>query len=157
MKRWFIILLAVILLATLQLAWPTRLTFFYGRPDLLLIFVIAAVFFLDFRVALVTSILCGLFKDVFLPAGFGLNTILFSISCYTISKLSLQISTEPDIIRLGLVFAAALLNNVISGLVSVNSGALIPAGIFLRSLIIPSVYTAALSPLVFKLAKKITS
>ncbi len=156
MKK-LLLLLTVVFLATLQLAWPARLTFFYGRPDLLLIFVIAAVFFLDFRSALAISILCGLFKDVFLPAGFGLNTILFSVSCYAVSKLSLQISTEPEIIRLGLVLAAALLNNIISGLVSVNSGALIPAGIFLRSLIIPSVYTAALSPLVFKLTKKITS
>ncbi len=157
MKKWLIILLTVVALATLQLSWPARLTFFYGRPDLLLTFVIAAVFFLDFRAALAISILCGLFKDVFLPAGFGLNTVLFSISCYAISKLSRQISTEPGIIRLGLVLSAALLNNIISGLVSVNSGALIPAGIFLRSLIIPSVYTAALSPLVFKLAKKITA
>ena len=155
MKRLFL-LLAVVFLATLQITWPTRLTFFYGRPDLLLIFVIAAVFFLDFKLALVISILCGLFKDVFMPAGFGLNTILFGIWCYAISKLSLQISTEPDIIRSGLVLAAALLNNIISGLVSVNSGALIPAGIFLRSLIIPSLYTAALSPLVFKLTRKIT-
>lgn len=157
MKKWLIILLTVVVLATLQLTWPCRLTFFYGRPDLFLISVIAAVFFLDFKAALAISILCGLFKDAFLPAGFGLNTILFSISCYAISRLSLQISTEPDIIRLGLVLVAALLNNIISGLVSVNSGALIPAGIFLRSLIIPSLYTAALSPLVFKLAKKITA
>lgn len=156
MKK-LLLLLTVVFLATLQIIWPARLTFFYGRPDLLLIFVIAAVFFLDFRVALAISILCGLFKDVFLPAGFGLNTILFSIWCYAISKLSLQISTEPEIIRLGLVLAVALLNNIISGLVSVNSGALIPAGIFLRSLIIPSLYTAALSPLVFKLAKKLAA
>ncbi len=155
MKK-LLLLLTVIVLATLQLAWPARLTFFYGRPDLLLIFVVAAVFFLDFRVALVISILCGLFKDVFLPAGFGLNTILFSIWCFAISRLSRQISTEPGFIRLGLVLIAALLNNIISGLASVNSGGIIPAGIFLRSLIIPSVYTAALSPLVFKLTRKIT-
>lgn len=157
MKKRLIILLTVVVLATLQITWPAGLFFFNGRPDLLLIFIVAAVFFLDFRAALAISILCGLFKDVFLPAGFGLNTILFSITCYAISRLSLKISTEHEVMRLSLVLAAALLNNIISGLESVNSGGIIPAGIFLRNLIIPSVYTAALSPLVFKLVKKIAA
>jgi rod shape-determining protein MreD len=156
MKKWFF-LLTIIALATLQLTWPGFLTFFNARPDLLLIFVIAAVFYLDFKVALALSILCGLFKDVFLPGSFGINTILFPAWCYAIWRLGRQISTELYFIRPALVLTTALLNNIISGLQSVNLGGIIPPGIFLLNLIIPSVYTAALSPLIFKLTKKIAA
>ncbi|MFA4854758.1 MAG: rod shape-determining protein MreD [Candidatus Omnitrophota bacterium] len=156
MKKW-VLLLTIIALATLQLTWPGFLTFFNARPDLLLIFVIAAVFYLDFKVALALSILCGLLKDVFLPGSFGINTILFPAWCYAIWRLGRQISTEFYFIRPALVLTTALLNNIISGLQSVNLGGIIPPGIFLLNLIIPSVYTAALSPLIFKLTKKIAA
>ena len=156
MKKW-VLLLTIIALVTLQLTWPGFLTFFNARPDLLLIFVIAAVFYLDFKVALALIILCGLLKDVFLPGSFGINTILFTAWCYAICRLCRQISTELDFIRLAIVLTTALLNNIISGLQSVNLGGIIPPGIFLLNLIIPSVYTAALSPLIFKLTKKIAA
>ena len=153
MKKW-LYLLTVIILATLQLTWPGFLTFFNARPDLLLIFVVSIVLYSDFKAALALSILCGLLKDVFLPMAFGTNTILFSIWCYLIFRLSRQLSTESGFLRLALVLVVAFLNNIISGLQSVYSGS-IPVGIFFGSLIISTVYTVALSPLVFKLTKKI--
>jgi rod shape-determining protein MreD len=156
MRKWFLLLL-LIALGTLELSWPKFLTFFYARPDLLLIFAIAAVFYLDFKLALAISILCGLFKDIFLPIGFGMNTILFSIFCYLVHRILRQISAEFDFMPLALVLVVALFNNIITGLITVNSGNIIPWGIFLRNLIIPSVYTALVSPLVFKLTKKITA
>lgn len=156
MKKWLLLAVAMVL-AVLQLSWPEFLVFFHARPDLLLIFVAAAVFYLDFKIALVFAIICGLLKDAFLPGDFGINTVLFSFWCYAIWKLGRQISTEQTIVRLAIVFITAFLNNIISGVQSVNLGNFIPAGIFLRNLIIPSLYTAALSPLVFKLTKKITA
>lgn len=156
MKKWLLLAVAMVL-AVLQLSWPEFLVFFHARPDLLLIFVTAAVFYLDFKIALVFAIICGLLKDAFLPGDFGINTVLFSFWCYAIWKLGRQISTEQTIVRLAIVFITAFLNNIISGVQSVNLGNFIPAGIFLRNLIIPSLYTAALSPLVFKLTKKITA
>ncbi len=156
MKNFFFLLTAVIL-GTLQITWPGFLTFFNARPDLLLILAVSAVFYLDFKVALVFGIFCGLLKDTFLPQDSGINTILFGIYCYAAYRLSRQISTEHDFIRLALILAIALLNNIISGLQTVNLGNIIPAGIFLRNLIIPSVYTALVVPLVFKLTKKIAA
>jgi len=156
MRKWFL-LLFLIVLATLELTWPKFLTFFYARPDLLLILCIAAVFYLDFKVALAISILSGLFKDIFLPVGFGMNTILFSIFCYCTHKIFRQISTEFDFMPMVLVLVVALFDNIISGFVTVNLGNIIPWGIFLRNLIIPSVYTALVSPLIFKLTKRITA
>ena len=156
MKKW-LFLFGLVILATLQLTWPVFLSFFNCKPDLLLIFALAAVFYLDFKIALVFSILAGLTKDAFLPTPLALNTILVSMWSYLVYRLSRQISTDNDVVRLVLVLTVALLNNIIIGLQILNSGNIIPVGIFLRNLIVLSVYTSALSPLVFKLAKKITA
>lgn len=141
----------------MQINWPAFLNFFYCKPDLLLIFMVALVFYADFKTALLFGILAGLAKDVFLPWTLAMNTICFSIWSYLIYRLSRQISTEDDYIRLTIVLVAALLNNFIIGLQSVAAGNIIPPGIFLRNLIIVSVYTMALSPLIFKLIKKIAA
>lgn len=156
MKKLFF-LLTVIILATLGLNWPNFLVFFYCKPDLLLIFMVALVFYTDFKTALLFGILAGLAKDVFLPQALAINTICFSIWSYLIYRLSRQVSTEEDYVRWAIVLVAALLNNFIIGLASVATGNIIPPGIFLRNLIMVSVYTAALSPLIFKLTKKIAS
>lgn len=156
MKKW-LILLAIIIFTTLQLSWPVFLNFFYCKPDLLLILAIAFVFYLDFKAALILAFFCGLLKDIFLPGFFAINTILFGIWSYLLYRLSRQISTENSYVRLTIVLVISLLNNMIIGLQSINSGNIIPVGIFLRNLIISPIYTAALSPLVFKLTKKIAA
>ena len=156
MKKWFFLLI-IIILAFLQLTWPVFLSFFNCKPDFLLILIVALVFYLDFKIALVFTVLAGLAKDLFLVQPFAVNTILFSIWSYLIYLLSRQISTENGYVRAAIVLIAALLNNIIIVLQTVHSGGIIPPGIFLRNLIISSVYTAALSPLVFKFAKKIVS
>lgn len=156
MKKWFILLI-IILLATVQLDWPVFLNFFYCKPDLLLILAVVSVFYFDFKFALVLAVLAGLVKDAFLPQTFAVNTVLFTIWSFFVYRLSRQISTEHNYVRLAIVLIVAVFNNIIIGLQSLNSGNIIPAGIFLRNIIISSVYTAALSPLVFKLTKKIAA
>lgn len=155
MKKWPLLLIAIIL-ATFQLTWPVFLSFFNCKPDLLLILAVTLIFYLDFKAALIFAVFCGLLKDVFLPSSVALNTILFSLWSFLIYRLSSQVSTEDDYMRLAIVLVVSLLNNIVIGLQSINSGNIIPPFIFLRNLIIPSVYTAALSPLVFKLVKRIT-
>jgi len=156
MKKLYF-LLAIIILATLGLDWPNFLNFFYCKPDLLLIFMVALVFYTDFKTALFFGILAGLTKDIFLPWSLPINTICFSIWSYLIYRLSRQISTEEDYVRWSIVLVAALLNNFSIGLQGLATGNIIPPGIFLRNLIIVSVYTTLLSPLVFKLTKRIAS
>lgn len=156
MKKLFFLLI-IIILATLGLNWPNFLSFFYCKPDLLLIFMVALVFYTDFKTALIFGILAGLVKDVFLSQTPAINTICFSIWSYSVYRLSRQISTEEDYVRLAVVLVVALLNNLIIGLQSVATGNIIPPGIFLRNLIIVSVYTTALSPLLFKLTKRMAA
>ena len=156
MKKLFF-LLTIIILATLGLNWPNFLNFFYCKPDLLLIFMVALVFYTDFKTALLFGILGGLAKDVFLPWTLAINTICFSIWSYSVYRVGRQISTEEIYVRLAIVLVVALLNNFIIGLESLATGNIIPPGIFLRNLIVVSVYTSLLSPLIFKLTKRIAA
>jgi len=156
MKKW-LILFVLIILATLQLSWPALLSFFNAKPDLLLIFSLSLVFYFNFKFALAAAILAGLLKDAFLPAGMAINTLLFGVWSYLTFRLSSQISTENNYVRLSIILIIAVLNNTALGIQSLSSGNYIPAGIFLRKLIISSVYTTAFSPLVFKLTKRIAA
>ena len=157
MKKWLLILSTLIILATLQISWPVSLIFFHTKPDLLLIFVVSLVFYFNFKIALVSAILAGLLKDAFLPSSMAINTILFSIWSYLTFRLSSQISTENNYVRLIIILIIAVLNNTVLGIQSLNYGNYIPAGIFLRNLLISSVYTLGLSPLIFKLTKRIAA
>jgi rod shape-determining protein MreD len=156
MKK-FLIILAIILLATLQLNWPGFLYFFRCQPDLLLIFAVALVFYTDFKFALFCGVLSGLAKDVFLPWSLGVNTLLFSILVYGVSRLNRQISSDEFYVRPVVVLVCSLLNNFIIGLQSVSAGNIMPPGIFLRNLILVSLYSTLISPLIFKLTEKINA
>ncbi|MDD5281189.1 MAG: hypothetical protein PHF69_00600 [Candidatus Omnitrophica bacterium] len=104
-----------------------------------------------------SAILAGLLKDTFMPSGLAINTVLFGVWSYLTFRLSSQISTENNYVRLAIILLIAVLNNTVLGIQSLHSGNYIPAGIFLRNLIIPSVYTGAVSPLIFKLTKRISA
>ncbi len=156
MKK-LLFLLIIIVLASFELNWPNFLNFFYCKPDFLLIFMVALVFYTDFRTALLFGILAGLAKDVFLPWPLAMNTICFSIWSYLIYRLSRQISTEEDYVRWAIVLVTVLLNNLVLGLRFIATGNIMPPGIFLRNLIIVIIYTTVVSPLIFKLTKKISA
>ena len=156
MKKWALLIIAILFLATLQLVWPVFLSFFNCKPDLLLIFSLSLVFYINFKAAFLFTVFAGLLKDSFLPQGpQAMNTVLFALWAYSCHRLSRQIATEDDYVRLGIIFIVAFLHNIVFGVQGLNSG--VPAGIFLRSMAISSVYTAGLSPFIFKLAKKITA
>ncbi|MFA6357689.1 MAG: rod shape-determining protein MreD [Candidatus Omnitrophota bacterium] len=154
MKKCFLFL-AVIFIVTLQLIWPGFLTFFNCKPDLLLVFAVSLVFYFDFKTALIFAILTGFAKDIFLPSSFAINTVSFSIWVYLVYKLLRQISSENDYVRLAIVLLVIFLNNIVTNLQILSLGNIVPMGIFLRNLIISSIYSAAVSPLIYKLIKKI--
>jgi len=156
MKK-LLFLLVIVVLATLELVWPSFLNFFSCKPDLLLVFTVALVFYTDFRTALLLGALCGLTKDAFLPWGPAINALCFSLWSYAVHRISRQISTEENYVRLGIVLVVSLFNNLVIGLYSLTSGIMLPAGIFLRNLILISIYTVIISPLIFKLTKKIAA
>jgi len=120
------------------------------KPDLLLICVVFASLNFNLRWALIFSVFAGVFKDVFSANTFGLNTLLFALWSFLIVRLAREISIDDEILRAILILAAVALHNIICGLVFIYCGKFIPPGIIVRIVLIESVYTALVSPLVFR-------
>lgn len=152
--RRTVFFIAIACAAVAQLSLLNSLSIFGVKPDLLLAGVLAASLVLPLRYALVLSIICGIFKDLFLSvAPNGLNTVLFVLWGYLLSRLNSQISTEHILVRAVLILALSALHNLISGLAGAYAGNFIPAGIFLKILFISPLYTTLVSLLFLKLAR----
>jgi rod shape-determining protein MreD len=156
MNKWFIALV-LIGLAIVQLAWPSFLSPFNIKPDLLLVFAVSLVFYFNLGAAIALGAACGLLKDAFLPQAAAINAVLFAVWIYSAFKLSSQISTDDDYARLSLILIAILLNNIVMGLRVLSLGGYVPAGIFLRNIIVGTLYSAAFSPLILKLTRRVSS
>lgn len=128
---------------------------FAVKPDLIFICVAASAFFLPARRALCVSILCGLFKDIFGAGKFGMNVFFLCAWCVLIIKLSKEISVEDNYIFAALIFILVLINDIAMWLALFYLGNAIPAGIFLRITILEALYTALVSPFIFKSVKPV--
>jgi rod shape-determining protein MreD len=146
----FIFFLVIVILGVLQLTVVDYFKVFNLRPDLFLIAAVMAGLIFNLRRALAFSIFAGMLKDVFGVTGFGLNSLLFFLWGLLIARLSREVSLDNNFIRIGLVFIIAVMHNTISGIIFIYSGNFVPLGIFLRIVCFGSLYTALISPLVFK-------
>jgi len=156
MKK-LLVFICPLVLAIIQLSWPPALSVFNVKPDLLFAFSVSLVFYLDFRIILAAAVFSGLLKDAFLPQALAVNTLLFAVWSYLAYRICSQVSTENNYIRASVVLILALLNNAATGVYLIKTGSIIPAGIFLRSLVLASLYTVLAAPLMFKLIKKISA
>ncbi len=155
MKKLFFLFI-IIILGVLQ---PTLLDYFKVfsvKPDLLLISVVIASLVFDLRWAFVLSVFAGFFKDIFGTSTFGINTIMFALWSFLIVRLSKEISIDSDTRRIALLFIITAIHNTITGLIFIYSGRLVPLGIFLRVVIVESIYTAIVLPLIFNISKATT-
>lgn len=153
MKRIFAFIFIVLALGLFQATWLDFFRVFGIKPDLLLASVFAASLFFEFRWAFLFSILAGITKDAFGSTPFGLNTLLFSLWSYLISKLSRKVSIEDDIAAASLFFIVALLHNILTGISIIYSGSFIPFGIFLRIIFFAALYAALTLPLISKIVR----
>lgn len=153
--RKFVFLVIVLLLGLLQVTILDWIKLFNLKPDLLLISVVIAALFFNLRWALFFSLFAGIFKDAFATLPFGINTFLFVLWALCIVRLSRQISLEENLLRLVLIFVIALLQNIITGLALVYSGNFIALGIFLRIVLLGSLYTAVAFALVSRIIKPV--
>lgn len=149
MKKWpffvFIVLCALIQISVLQVV-----RVFGIKPDLLLIGMVLANLLFDTPQAIIVSLFCGLMKDIFAPTLFGPNVILFVVWGLCISRLNREISIDNMYLRVALVFAVSLLHGIASGLYFISAGAYIPFGIFLKIVVVGSIYTALALPVVVR-------
>ena len=150
-------LLSVILLGILQGTALNSFRFFWVRPDLLLASVVIASLSLRMRWALAVAFLAGFLKDALGVYLFGINTLLFPVWAILIIKLKREISIENNyLIPLCIVLIISILNNLVIRLTFFSLGGLsLPAGIFIRTVIIESAYTALVFPLLSRAAKPV--
>ncbi|MFH0935326.1 MAG: rod shape-determining protein MreD [Candidatus Omnitrophota bacterium] len=154
MKNW-LFFLVILFLGVLELTVLGYFKIFNIKPDFLLISAVLASLLLKPQPAIALSLSAGLIKDCFSSNLFGINTVLFVLWSFLILKLNRKISLENNFLRLGLVFVVALLHNTASGIILLYLGRAIPAGIFLRMVLIGSLYTTLVSPLVFGIIKRV--
>jgi len=150
MRHNLIFLFGIVTLGLVQLVFLDYFKLFNVKPDLILIIISLCSLVLELRWALALSIFAGLFKDAFGVSVFGINTLLFPIWSFLIIKLAKKISIDNNYLRMGLIFIIATLHNTITGITVIYLGSFISLGIFLRIVFVGSLYTAVISPLVFK-------
>jgi len=147
------LLVTTLILGILQMTFLEYFRIFGVKPDLLLVSVVIAGIFFKMRPVLIFAILTGIFKDIFSLSPFGLNVLLFSLWGFLVVKISREISIEDNIAAATLVFIIALLQNIATGLALVYSGSFVPIGIFLRIVLLGSLYTSFTLPVILKLTK----
>lgn len=156
MKK-FLFFIAIVISGLLQVTILNYFKIFNIKPDLLLICAVIASLTFELKWALTFSLFSGLLKDVFAINSFGINSALFILWSFLIVRLNREISLESNVLRAGLVFIITFLHSIISGLIYTYSGRFVPLGILLRIIIIQSVYTALVLPIVYKFIKPIYS
>jgi cell shape-determining protein MreD len=87
---------------------------------------------------------------------FGIHTILFALWSLLIIKLSRKISFDNDYMKIALLAAVVLFNNIIIRLVFLFLNNFISWGIFLRITFIDSLYTVLIFPLILKFARSLS-
>lgn len=154
-KRFF--LLIIVILALLQVTILNYFKIFGVKPDLLLISaVVAGLFSSDLKWVLFLSVFCGILKDALATNAFGINTLLFPLWSFLMMKLSKKISIDNNFIPAVLIFIIRVFDYIIARLIFLFFGSTIPIGIFLRIVFLESLYTALVSPLLFKISEDIT-
>lgn len=153
MRNW-LFFAVILILGVLQLTLLNYFKIFNIKPDLFLVCMVVASLLLELQPAIILSLFAGLFKDSFSSNLFGINTVLFALWSFLILKLNRKIALDNNFLRMGLVFMVALLHNTLSGITLLYLGRGIPLGIFLRTVLIGSIYTALAMPLVFSIIKR---
>ena len=151
-------LLAVFIVSLLQVTILDSFKLFSVKPDFLLVMIIIASLFLEWKQAIFFAVVAGSLKDIFSINTFGLNIFLFALWSYLVTKLSRKISLENNMLRGAIVFVVIISNAVLIYSLALflgNSG--ISAGVFLRVMFLEAIYAALISPLVFIALKPIIS
>ncbi|MFA5116116.1 MAG: rod shape-determining protein MreD [Candidatus Omnitrophota bacterium] len=142
---------ALLLLAILQSTVIDRIGIFNIEPDLLLIAVVIVALSSSWKWALFFGFTAGFCKDIFGSSAFGIYTLILSTLGFLCFELSKSLMIETRLRLLITVSLAVAFEYLALALFLASSGDPVPFGIFLRSVLIGSAYSAAFSPLVLKL------
>jgi len=144
-------LLIIVVLGISQVTILDYLKVFWIKPDLLLIAVVLVSILSELKLAIFIAILCGIFKDIFAVQAFGINTLSFPLWSLITLKLSREIPLDDNYIYVALIFFAVVFNDLIRLIfIFFSNSSVLPLNVFLRITFLESLYTASVSPLIFK-------
>jgi rod shape-determining protein MreD len=129
----------------IQVTFLNYLKVFTVEPDLLLICAVIAALIFPLKWALFFCLLAGIFKDVFGADVFAINTVLFPLWGFLITKLTRKIAIDNNIMRVSLIAAVTLAHNLLTGIIFMYYGVNLPFGIFLRILLLSPLLAAVFS------------
>lgn len=124
---------------------------FNTKPDLLIASVAIFSFIFDLRKSIILALFAGLLKDTSITFPFALYSILFVIWILVIKYISNKLVIRKRLIRLGILALVILLNNLATEIALSLKDAALPAGLFLRTTILESIYTLIVAILLFRL------
>ncbi len=150
MKKLAIIIFLLLLLVIFEGTVLDYIRIFNVKPELTLAAVVALGFYYSWGLVLIFSFFAGLFKDILALTPLGINTIIFLLIGYLTVRLSKRFIIESLSLRMTIISAAVILENLIAQLTLSFYLAPVPLGVFLRTILIAAVYTALISPLIIK-------
>jgi len=146
-------LAVIFILGLLQIAIVDQFKIFGTKPDLILIGVVIAGLFYDWKWALIFGLICGGLKDIFSVDLTAVNTVISALWGFLVVQLARHINLDLNLSRAALIFIVAVFNALAMRIFFWHSGIYVPLGIFLRTAFLDSLYTGAASLLIFKILK----
>jgi len=126
------------------------------QPNLLLMSAVTASLIFELKWAFVFAIFAGMLNDTLGVGAFGINTLLFCVWVFLIIKLSRKIPLDSKPIRIILVFIIVISHNFLKKFIFFIWGKpSVSISMFLYITFWESLYTAAVSPLLFKLLESV--
>jgi rod shape-determining protein MreD len=153
LRNW-LILPFLILLGLVQATLLDNFRIFGVKPDFLLIAIVIASTFFEWKKIVILAIFAGMLKDSLSINMFGMNTLLFPLWSYVTRVLSGKINLDNNIAYAVLILVIGILSGIIKFIfVFLGSAFFIPPGVFLRITFLESVYSAIATPLIFEIIK----
>ena len=150
------LIFCVIIIASgiIQATFLSYFRVFTVKVDLLLICAVIAALSFPLKWSLFFCLLAGVFKDAFGVNVFGLNTALFCLWGFLIAKLMREITIDNNMMRILLIAVVTLFHNLLTGMILIYFGEVVPFGVILRVLILSPILTSIFFIPVFKLVRK---
>lgn len=152
MRNWFFLLI-IIFVAMFQVTFLDFFKVWGVKPDLLFILAFISCLNFKFHETIIFSLSAGVLKDILSPQAMGVNAIAFPLWGFIIIMLSRKISLDNNFFRAAVIFVAIFLNDLILRTIFFSLGNSIPLGIFVRTILLESIYTALIFSWVFNLVE----
>lgn len=148
---------AALLAVFLEVTLLNYLKIFSQKPNLFLLLLTFAALNFNFRWLSCAAIFLGALQDTLAILPFAPNIFLFPLWGFFLVRVSKGISLDNNYRYASVVFAIVLIHNLTLRLIFFFTTRLsIGAGIFFGKTFLEGLYTVALTPVVFKMLKKIT-